>query len=226
MILAAKTSSNIFLSFRDFSLTDFPTELQLQLMEEDDMQFAHDELQPDEQQLEVLEDIWLKAGEIGKMKPTVCAGLQFYYVLFSFVEAEDASVCDAGYNVKHRRKYFSKKRKSSKDREHRPPIKRAGGGKKKLSKENKAEAAARRREQVDQSSNELTGLYRTCQSKDKKVCGKIVAPLLLTNDSTNTDTDDLVKSLVAQAEDKLLHKRKKHKHKDPDKHKHKKRECF
>lgn len=48
---------------RNFSLTDFPTELQLELMEED---LAHDEISPDEQQLEVLEDIWLKAGEIGE----------------------------------------------------------------------------------------------------------------------------------------------------------------
>lgn len=29
------------------------------------MEFDGDDLPPDEQQLEVLEDIWLKAGEIG-----------------------------------------------------------------------------------------------------------------------------------------------------------------
>lgn len=47
-----------------FSLADFPPELQLELMEED-MNAASPEPSPDEQQLEVLEDIWLKAGEIG-----------------------------------------------------------------------------------------------------------------------------------------------------------------
>lgn len=36
----------------------------MQFMEED---MANDEVIPDEQQLEVLEDIWLKAGEIGKL---------------------------------------------------------------------------------------------------------------------------------------------------------------
>lgn len=52
-------------------------------MEEDhNLSFA-DELQPDEQQMEVLEDIWLKAGEI---------------------EAEDVDICDDGYNVKKGRK--------------------------------------------------------------------------------------------------------------------------
>lgn len=35
-------------------------------MEEDQLAFGSDDLAPDEQQLEVLEDIWLKAGEIGK----------------------------------------------------------------------------------------------------------------------------------------------------------------
>lgn len=48
-----------------FSFDEFPADLQLQLIEEDNLPFG-DEIQPDEQQLEVLEDIWLKAGEIGK----------------------------------------------------------------------------------------------------------------------------------------------------------------
>lgn len=49
-----------------FNMTEFPASLQLELMEEDQMAFGSDDLPPDEQQLEVLEDIWLKAGEIGK----------------------------------------------------------------------------------------------------------------------------------------------------------------
>lgn len=52
---------------RDFS--ELPPELQLQFMEED---MASDEVIPDEQQLEVLEDIWLKAGEIGKFLSYYC----------------------------------------------------------------------------------------------------------------------------------------------------------
>lgn len=48
-----------------FSFAEFPAELQLQLMEEDNNLPFGDEIQPDEQQMEVLEDIWLKAGEIG-----------------------------------------------------------------------------------------------------------------------------------------------------------------
>lgn len=39
----------------------------MELMEEDNMAFGTEDLPPDEQQLEVLEDIWLKAGEIGKI---------------------------------------------------------------------------------------------------------------------------------------------------------------
>lgn len=69
-----------FSSHRDFSLADFPTELQLELMEED---MGHDEIAPDEEQLEVLEDIWLKAGEI---------------------DIEEASIYDAGYKVSQKRK--------------------------------------------------------------------------------------------------------------------------
>lgn len=59
---------------------DFPTELQLELMEED---LVHDEITPDEEQLEVLEDIWLKAGEI---------------------DIDEASIYDAGYRVNQRKK--------------------------------------------------------------------------------------------------------------------------
>lgn len=47
-------------------MSEFPATLQLELMQEDQMEFGSDDLPPDEQQLEVLEDIWLKAGEIGK----------------------------------------------------------------------------------------------------------------------------------------------------------------
>lgn len=65
---------------QDFSLVDFPTELQLELMEED---MGHDEITPDEEQLEVLEDIWLKAGEI---------------------DIDEASVYDAGYKVTNKKK--------------------------------------------------------------------------------------------------------------------------
>lgn len=47
-------------------MAEFPAELQLELMEED-LETSQGDLPPDEQQLEVLEDIWLKAGEIGKI---------------------------------------------------------------------------------------------------------------------------------------------------------------
>lgn len=53
------------LNYSSFNLQDFPTELQLELMQEDMDAAQADEISPDEQQLEVLEDIWLKAGEIG-----------------------------------------------------------------------------------------------------------------------------------------------------------------
>lgn len=48
-----------------------------------------DEVTPDEQQLEVLEDIWLKAGEI---------------------DLDEASLLDAGYKVTHRRKHHKKRK--------------------------------------------------------------------------------------------------------------------
>jgi jumonji domain-containing protein 2 len=171
----AKKAGRMMNYSQDFTMAGFPAELQLQLMEEDDMGFSNGEFPPDEQQLEVLEDIWLKAGEI---------------------EAEDATVCDAGYRVNSRRKFLAKKRKPKESGRGRgrPP-------KKRLVKDE---------EGLD--SNELTGIYAPCSSESKKVCGKIVAPV---------DTSELVKSLVAQETNKLLHHHKKHKHKH-DKHKHKK----
>lgn len=59
------------LNFTFFSdlLASFPAQLQLELIEED-LQTQADaaaNMSPDEEQLEVLEDIWLKAGEIGKL---------------------------------------------------------------------------------------------------------------------------------------------------------------
>ncbi|XP_044260124.1 uncharacterized protein LOC123008406 [Tribolium madens] len=169
----AKKAGRMMNYTQDYSMVDFPAELQLQLMEEDDMGYVNGEFPPDEQQLEVLEDIWLKAGEI---------------------EAEDASICDAGYRVNNRRKFLSKKRKPKEPRPRgRPPKKRTKDG------------------EEESESNELTGIYTPCNSQSKKVCGQIVAPV---------DTSELVKSLVAQETNKLLH-HKKHKHKH-DKHKHKK----
>ncbi|XP_049825245.1 lysine-specific demethylase 4A isoform X2 [Aethina tumida] len=168
-----------------FNMSDFPAELQLELMEEDNLAYA-DEIAPDEQQLEVLEDIWLKAGEI---------------------EAEDATVCDAGYNVKHRsnRKGFQRKRRTTK------PSAR------KRSKEGSSEE--KRTKKCDEDTDELTGYYAPLDTKDKKVCGPIVAPLELLEDGKN----ELVQSLVAQEKEQLLAvKEKKHKHRHSDK-KHKKR---
>lgn len=50
-------------------MASFPAQLQLELIEED-LQSQADaaaNMSPDEEQLEVLEDIWLKAGEIGTL---------------------------------------------------------------------------------------------------------------------------------------------------------------
>lgn len=191
---------------------DIPTELQLELMEEDNLGYGQDDLPPDEQQLEVLEDIWLKAGEM---------------------EADEASICDAGYKVNSRRKYFQKK-KRNKDPDH--TSRRSGSGsssRKKREKEarngvekriksepEKTDGKTKQPEQ-EELVDDLTGIYAARESKSKKVCGKIVSPIELLG---GTDTTDLVKSLVAQETNKLLHqKKKKHKHKDHEKHKHKKR---
>lgn len=45
-------------------MANFPPELQLELIEEDLNAASGVTVSPDEEQLEVLEDIWLKAGEI------------------------------------------------------------------------------------------------------------------------------------------------------------------
>lgn len=71
----------------------------------------------------------------------------------------------------------------------------------------------------DGSMEDLTGLYASCNTKDKKVCGKIVKPIEPTE---QIDTSELVKSLLAQEEEFLLRHKKKHKHKDPER-KHRKR---
>ncbi|KAG5876139.1 hypothetical protein JTB14_029704 [Gonioctena quinquepunctata] len=168
-----------------FNISEFPAALQLELMEEDNMPFGSEELPPDEQQLEVLEDIWLKAGEI---------------------EAEDASICDAGYNVKKSRKYFQKKKRSKEKLKN-----------KKKSIDDPEWAPKKEDEGI---TNELTGLYAPCDRKDKKVCGKIVKPI-----EEQMYKEELVKSLLAQETSLILKHKKKHKHKDKDKnsdHEHKK----
>ncbi|XP_023017300.2 uncharacterized protein isoform X2 [Leptinotarsa decemlineata] len=169
-----------------FNISEFPAALQLELMEEDNMPFGTDELPPDEQQLEVLEDIWLKAGEI---------------------EAEDASVCDAGYNVKKSRKYFQKKRQKEKLK-----------NKKKAGED--PEWAPRK--EYESMSNELTGLYAPCERKDKKVCGKIVKPI-----EEQLYKEELVKSILAEEKSLVMKPKKKHKHKNKHHgHKHKKRKHY
>lgn len=43
--------------------------------------------------------------------------ISFYNACFDFLEAEDADICDDGYNVKKGRKLIQKKRKSPKEKE-------------------------------------------------------------------------------------------------------------
>ncbi|GLV37006.1 Lysine demethylase 4B [Carabus blaptoides fortunei] len=73
-------------------LATFPPQLQLELIEEDleAQAEATANISPDEEQLEVLEDIWLKAGEI---------------------DIDQASIIDSGYKVNARRKYMKKRKK-------------------------------------------------------------------------------------------------------------------
>lgn len=173
----------------DFSLTDFPTHLQLELMQED--MDPNDDIAPDEQQLEVLEDIWLKAGEI---------------------DIDEATVYDAGYRVRasHPKRKFIKKRKhhieyhpeddeddddddfvlnndfskgSSLDK------KRLSSGKKKKpsgdaghsNRDKDILKPAKFIPEKDPGSNfdalTSTGLFTACCNKDKKVCGAVVAPV-------------------------------------------------
>lgn len=92
--MAGRKSKSSFTEQQDFSMTDFPRDLQMQLIEED-MASAED-IVPDEQQMEVLEDIWLKAGEI---------------------DVEDATMLDEGYKVGgHRKKRRSKDNKTPRKR--------------------------------------------------------------------------------------------------------------
>ncbi|CAH0548686.1 unnamed protein product [Brassicogethes aeneus] len=147
---------------------EFPAELHLELVEEDNMNYS-DDIAPDKQQLEVLEDTWLKTGEI---------------------EAEDATICSAGYNLR--------KRPVPKDAA--VATSSSGGGK------GRPKKAAKKFE-----ADELIGIYAPCDGKSKKVCGPIVAPLSILEDAKN----ELVKSLVAQ-ETKHVMAKKQNKHKDRD----------
>lgn len=76
---------------------------------------------------------------------------------------------------------------------------------------------------VDESMDDLTGLYAPCHTKDKKVCGKIVKPI---EPQEQIDTAELVKTLLAQETELLLCHKKKHKHRDPEHKKHKKRKFY
>ncbi|KAK5638432.1 hypothetical protein RI129_012727 [Pyrocoelia pectoralis] len=167
-----------------FSLAEFPAELQLELMEED-MDAAQGEVPPDEQQLEVLEDIWLKAGEI---------------------DVDEASIYDSGYKVGPRRKPLLKRRKNF-DANFTPSGHRRTV-KKRLNKDGRLIRIKRKKMRHENKLNSLDSLYATISNTNKKVCGKIVAPLDLLknsdeNSSSSTNTDDLIKSLVEEQTQKL-----------------------
>ncbi|KAL1501369.1 hypothetical protein ABEB36_006700 [Hypothenemus hampei] len=142
------------------SFSEFPPALQLQLIEEDNLAFE-DEIQPDEQQMEVLEDIWLKAGEI---------------------EAEDADICDDGYNVKKNKKALSKKRRT---------------------KDGKGKGKNKKKYSSDSDDDSLFNDYNLKEPRAKKQCGKIVS---IKREKT-AETAELVKSLVARESD-LINKKK------------------
>ncbi|KAK4878252.1 hypothetical protein RN001_010758 [Aquatica leii] len=166
-----------------FSLAEFPAELQLELMEED-LDASGVEVPPDEQQLEVLEDIWLKAGEI---------------------DVEEAAIFDSGYRVGQRRKPIPRRRKNvdanfSPTNQFRRP-------KKKFDKDGNL-VPVRRKKLLKRNRLHLDSFYRTFSNRNKKVCGKIVTPLDLLknsdeNSSSSTNTDELIKSLVAEQTQKL-----------------------
>lgn len=186
----------------EFTAAGFPAELQLQLMEEDS-NFNVDDLPPDEQQLEVLEDIWLKAGEI---------------------EAEDATICDEGYRVNKRKRHRNRHEEGVLS-----SLVRRRGRKPKLDADgNRINKRRLAKKKAHSLGEDLTGLYEPCESGVKKTCGQIVAPIKLDGDAAAAE---LVKSLVAQRADKLLRlndeflhhkKHKKHDKEHRHKHKHKK----
>lgn len=66
VILYSKQS--VYLLIYSELFANFPPELQLELIEEDLNAQTGVTISPDEEQLEVLEDIWLKAGEIGMLQ--------------------------------------------------------------------------------------------------------------------------------------------------------------
>ncbi|KAB0791426.1 hypothetical protein PPYR_03226 [Photinus pyralis] len=162
-----------------FSLAEFPAELQMELMEED-LEAGQSEVPPDEQQLEVLEDIWLKAGEI---------------------DVDEASIYDSGYNVGQRRKPVVKRRKDMDGNFH----PRSGGRRSRSRRKDRGLVRIKRKKLSD--GDNLDSLYATISNTNKKVCGKIVAPLNLLKDenssSSSTSTEDLIKSLVEEQTQKL-----------------------
>ncbi|XP_022906422.2 uncharacterized protein [Onthophagus taurus] len=138
-----------------FSLSEFPTELQLELIQEDMDAEQGDEVSPDEQQLEVLEDIWLKAGEI---------------------DVGEASIYDEGYEVVAKKRKV--KRKKNADEDFKPP---SSCGpflpKTAKAKTKKPENKPQRREINPIDEIERSGLFTPLDTKSKKVCGPVVAPI-------------------------------------------------
>lgn len=140
------------------------------------------------------------------------------------------SIFDEGYKV-NKRKYFTKKKKAKDGSGN--PGRKIQKKKKKYDKDGNEIKVKKRKNIVDQSITELTGgLYTTCNSNSKKVCGQIVAPLELLKNTdegsqSSTNTDELVQVLLEQESLKLEKKRKKHKERKHKEHckKHKKSEC-
>lgn len=142
--------------------------------------------------------------------------------MITFAEAEDASFCDEGYRVNNKRKYFgrNKRNKQKQDKDNSTSTI-------KVPKKTKSDGEGKSHKKKKSTIDDLTGIYTACQSKTKKVCGKIVAPLSLDGGGSSADTSDLVKTLVAKEADKLLSvhshkaKKRKHKHREDKEHRHK-----
>ncbi|XP_018336496.1 uncharacterized protein LOC108744991 [Agrilus planipennis] len=202
-------------SGHDISLEDFPAELQLQLMEEDMDASSPTELAPDEQQLEVLEDIWLKAGEI---------------------DIEDATILDEGYKVTNKRKKNPcKKRKS--DATLRPRTK-----KKVKAKANPAEESIKEITKsglyapysgktkkvcgkivapLDLLKNGVEEDSQSSSNTDELVQSLVEERSNKLNIRNQASGDNLVRSLIENEEKKLkVKKKKKHKHKDHHRREH------
>lgn len=150
--------------------------------------------------------------------------------MLTFSDVDEATIYDSGYNVNARKRQIRRRKRKKAEASLKTgenTIKKKA--KPKFDKDGNPIKVQRKRIKPTDGLSEIdSALYAAFHNKTKKVCGKIVTPLELLktsdeNSTSSTNTDELIRNLVAEQTNKLKisqenqllkhkHKHKHHKH--------------